>query len=55
MKNPANEKKARYRVRRGAGWSLPMVKREARVSNRGSVTPTDRYSNLGFRIVRNAS
>jgi formylglycine-generating enzyme required for sulfatase activity len=41
------------RVGRGGSWfSGPQI---ARVAYRGSSTPGDRYSNLGFRLLRTAS
>ncbi|MAG25269.1 hypothetical protein CMI47_06785 [Candidatus Pacearchaeota archaeon] len=57
MKNPVSDdpKKAKEankgRLFRGGGWDYPAS--HARVSDRFSVSPYFRYSNLGFRVVRN--
>ena len=51
-KNPvSDEKKGRYRVRRGGSWGVDA--RFVRLSYRGNDDPGYRYRVLGFRIVRN--
>ena len=47
--NPTGPASGSYCVLRGGSWDYGA--RDSRVSNRGSIYPDSRYSNLGFRLV----
>lgn len=49
--NPVGPSLGRYRVNRGGGWSTSAG--GLRSAFRVNRSPTDRYGNLGFRLVRN--
>ena len=51
LTNSALDKEGSYRVYRGGSWYY--FAGRARASYRNLSDPTDRYNDLGFRLVRN--
>ena len=48
--DPTGPELGSYRVVRGSCWR-DLAAWSARVSNRGNITPDDRYYSIGFRVV----